>query len=201
MTMKRQLRLNRAFDSRGQSLIEVALILPLVVALVLGVVEVGYALLDEHIVTKLTREGSNMISRDASLQDARTALINMSSGAVNFSNGNSRMILSVIKRGGTAGTANFNQVFLYARHEYGSFAASSVLTTAGSPSFGGPPDYVAPGADSNANLRVTNLPANLLTVPGNMIYLTEIYSRHTLITPLSNLGINVPQTMRSIAYF
>src|SRR5438046_3007987 len=104
MTMKRQLRLNRAFDSRGQSLIEVALILPLVVALVLGVVEVGYALLDEHIVTKLTREGSNMISRDASLQDARTALINMSSGAVNFNNGNSRMILSVIKRGGTAGT-------------------------------------------------------------------------------------------------
>ena len=36
----------------------------------LGVVETSYGLLDQHVVTKLTREGSNLISRDTSLQDA-----------------------------------------------------------------------------------------------------------------------------------
>ena len=44
--------------------------MPLVLVLVLGVIEVGYALLDQHVVTKLTREGSNLISRDTSLADA-----------------------------------------------------------------------------------------------------------------------------------
>jgi TadE-like protein len=199
--MKRRLRLIGASDSRGQSLIEIALVLPLVVAMVLGIVEISYALLDEHIVTKLTREGSNMISRDTSLLDARTAMVNMSSGAVNFNNGNSTVIFSVVKLGATTGTANFGQVFMYAHHQYGSFPATSVLSTAGAPSFGGPPDYVASNPDGNSSLRVTNLPANLLVVPGAMIYLTEIYSRHTLITPLTGLGINVPTTLRSIAYF
>jgi len=194
-------RLRRAASSSGQSLIEMALILPLCVVLVLGVIEVGYALMDEHIVTKLAREGSNMISRDTSLMDARSALITMSSGPVNFNSANSTVILSVIKMGATLGTANFNQVFIYQRHQYGGFATSSVLSTAGSPSFGGPPDYVAPNADNNANLRVTNLPANLLTVPGTMVYLCEIYSRHNLITPLNNFGITTPPTLKSIAYF
>ena len=58
----------------GQSLVEFAIILPLVLLIVLGVVEVGYALLDQHVVTKLTREGSNLISRDTTLQDAATAM-------------------------------------------------------------------------------------------------------------------------------
>ena len=112
-------RLRRAASSSGQSLIEMALILPLCVVLVLGVIEVGYALMDEHIVTKLAREGSNMISRDTSLMDARSALITMSSGPVNFNSANSTVILSVIKMGATLGTANFNQVFIYQRHQYG----------------------------------------------------------------------------------
>lgn len=190
-----------ALDARGQTLIEAALILPLVIVLVLGVAEVGYALLDEHIITKMTREGSNMISRDTSLQDARTALISMSSGAVNFNNGNSTVILTVIKRGALVGSTNYNQNYMLQRHQYGSFAHSSLLSTAGSASFGSAPDYIASNADNNANLRVTNLPANLLVDIGAYIYVTEIYSRHTLLTPLDRFGITVPQTLQSIAYF
>lgn len=193
--------LTRALDARGQSMIEMALIMPLCIILVLGVVEVSYALLDEHIVTKLSREGSNMISREATLLDARVAMVSMSSGSVNFNNGNSRVIFSVIRRGGTVGSANYNLNFLSARHEYGSFAASSILSTSGSASFGGPPDYVATNAENNPSLRLTNLPANLLVVPGGYLYLTEVYTRHPLITPLDRFGITVPPTLRSIAYF
>jgi hypothetical protein len=34
-----------------------------------------------------------------------------------------------------------------------------------------------------------------------MLYVTEIYTRHDLITPLSGFGVTVPGTLYSIAYF
>ena len=99
---------SRACDS-GQTLLEFALVVPLVLLLVLGVVEVGYALLDQHVVTKLTREGSNLISRDTSLADAATAMRSMSSRPVNFNDGSSKVIFSVVKKVATAGAANYNK--------------------------------------------------------------------------------------------
>ena len=63
--------------SSGQSIVEFALVLPFLMIVVLGVTELGYALIDSHIVTKLAREGSNLISRDTSIQDATTAMRSM----------------------------------------------------------------------------------------------------------------------------
>ena len=60
-------RLRRFGNERGQSMVEFAMVLPFLMVIVLGVVEVGYALLDQHVVTKLAREGANLISRDATL--------------------------------------------------------------------------------------------------------------------------------------
>jgi Flp pilus assembly protein TadG len=197
--MKR--RFHALTDSSGQSLIEFALILPLILMIVLGVVEVGFALLDQQVVTKLTREGSNLISRDTSLQDATTALRATSSRPVNLDNGSSKLIFSVLMKGATTGSANFNQMILYQRYVYGSYPGTSQLTTRGSGSFNGAPDYVASNADSNTGLQVTNVPANLVQSPGGMVYVTELYTRHTLLTPLNNFGVTVPQTLYSIAYF
>ena len=93
--------------------------MPLVVVVALGVIEVGYALLDQHVVTKLTREGSNLISRDTTIDDAVTAMRSMTTRPVDFAT-RSRVIFSVLKKGSTTGTANYDQVILYQRHEYGS---------------------------------------------------------------------------------
>ena len=64
----RRLRSTRARrglrDASGQSMIEMAMIMPLLVTIALGLIELSYALLDQHVVTKMTREGSNLISRD-----------------------------------------------------------------------------------------------------------------------------------------
>jgi Flp pilus assembly protein TadG len=185
--------------STGQSLIEFAMILPLVLVIVMGVIEVGYALLDEHGVTKLTREGSNMISRDTSLQDASAALKSMTTRSLDFDTG-ARMIFSVIKMGATSGTSNFNKEILYQRYEYGALSATSTLNTKGPGAFGGAPDYQAANSDNDTNLQVTNLPPNLVGT-GGMIYVTEIYTKHTLITPFDRLGIKIPTTLYSIAYF
>jgi hypothetical protein len=34
-----------------------------------------------------------------------------------------------------------------------------------------------------------------------MLYVTEIYTKHPLITPLDRFGVNVPPILYSIAYF
>jgi hypothetical protein len=186
-------------SSSGQSVVEFALVLPLVMVVLLGVIELSYALLDEHVVTKLTREGSNLISRDTSLQDAATAMRSMSTRPVNFDT-SSKVIFSVVRRVATTGASNFDKDILYQRYEYGALPATSQLTTRGTGSFGPAPDYQAANSDNDTSLQLTNLPSNLL-ITGGMLYVTEIYTTHTLITPFDRFGISVPSTLYSIAYF
>ena len=191
----------RVCSPRGQSLVEFAIVLPMVLVLALGVTEVSYALLDQHIVTKLTREGSNLISRDTSLDDALKVMKSMSSGSVNFTpTGTSNVIFSVIKKVGTVGTANFGKEVLYQRLAAGNLPNTSYLTTSGTGSFGPGPDYQAANSDTDTRLQVTNLPPNLM-VTGGMLYITEIYTKHPLITPFDKFGVSVPSTLYSIAYF
>ncbi len=197
--MKTRLALLTRQDS-GQSMVEFALVLPLVLMIALGVVEVGYVLLDQQVVTKLTREGSNLISRDTSLLDAAAAMRSMSSGPVDF-NTSSKLIFSVVKKGATTGSSNYDQLVLYQRYEFGSFSAQSQLQTRGSGTFSGAPDFQAVNSDNDTGLQVTNLPANLVAARGGMIYVTEVFSRHPLITPFDRFGVTVPQTLYSIAYF
>jgi hypothetical protein len=124
----------------------------------------------------------------------------MSSGSVNFST-NSTLIFSVLRRGSTSGSANFNHVILYKRYQYGSYSASSRLTTAGTGSFGPAPDYVAQNSDNDTSLQVTNLPAGLASTLGGMSYVTEIFSNNALQTPLARFGLAMPTQLYSIAYF
>jgi hypothetical protein len=191
----------RLRDPRGQSMVEMAMILPLVVTLVLGVIETSYALLDHHVVTKMTREGANLISRDATLDDAYNAMRNMASRPMDF-NTRSRIIFSVIKRVSTTGAANYNKDILYQRHEYGAAvgSGSALACAAGSGAFGPAPDYVATNSDNATNLQITNLAANFQTL-GSLTYVAEIYSQHPLITPFDHFGIFIPTTLYSIGYF
>ena len=182
----------------GQVLLEFTLIVPLILLLALGVIEVGYAMLDQHVVTKLAREGSNLISRDTSLWDASTAMRNMSSRPVNFSNGSSKVIFSVLKNVPTVGASNYNRPVLYQRFEYGTLSGSSILNNTGG-SFGPSPEFQAVNSDNDTGLQVTNVPAVMSL--GGMLYVTEIYSRHPLITPFDRFGVSIPQTLYSIAYF
>jgi hypothetical protein len=190
----------RLLDASGQSLIEGALVLPLLMLVAMGVVELGMLLRTQHVVTTMTREGSNLISRNTTLQDARAALATMSTAPVNFG-GNSRVIFSVLKRGATIGTPNYDRIILYKRYEFGTHPATSRLYTRGGGSFGPAPDYVALNSDGDTSLQVTNAPAGLLAVPGGLVYVTEIFSQQTLITPLDRLGVTVPDELYSIAYF
>jgi len=183
----------------GQSIIEFAIILPLLLVVVLGVVEVSYALMDQHVVTKLTREGSNLISRDTSLKDAATVLKSMAGRPVNFDS-NAKVIFSIVMKGATTGSTNFGKDILYGRYEYGALAATSVLQTVGGSSFPAP-DYQATNPDGDGGLQLNGLPAGLVVGSGSMIYVTEVWSKHELITPFDKFGVTVPNVLYSIAYF
>jgi hypothetical protein len=184
---------------RGQSLIEFSLVLPLLLLVVLGVVEVSYLLLDQHVVTKLSREGSNLISRNTALGDAANVMRRMSTRPVDLDT-NARMILSVIRNIPTIGAANYDKPILAQRYAYGALSKSSTLLTRGAASFGPGPEYQAASPDSNVNLQITNLPAGILSL-GGTLYVTELYAQHPTITPLAGFGVSVPETLYSIAYF
>jgi len=184
---------------RGQSMIEFAVVLPVLLVVVLGLVEVSWALYDQHVLTKMSREGSNLISRDVTLQDAANALKNMAARPVNLPS-NSKVIFSVIMNPAITGTTNYGTPILYQRYEYGSIAGTSHLNIGGG-SFSGAPDYTATNPNGDTGLRVTNLPASVSVPIGGMLYVTEIYSNHPLITPFNRFGVTVPSTLYSIAYF
>jgi len=192
--LRRRLR-----SDRGQSLIEFSIVLPIIAVLSLGVVELSYALLDEHIVTKLSREGSNLTSRDTSLLDAANALKAMSNPPVDFTK-RSAVILSVVKRISVVGAANDGKDILYQRYQIGAIPATSRLKTKGNGVFGGAPEYAAANANSDTNLQVTNLPANVM-VAGGTLYVTEVFSTHSPLVALDSFGIVVPKTLYSVAYF
>ena len=196
--------MNRLANARGQSLVEFAIVIPLVLLVVLGVVEIGYALLDQHVITKLTREGSNLISRNSSIQDAETVMTRMQTTPVDFSSTKSRLIFSVLRKGATTGTANYDQIILYQRHAIGGLSGvgiASKLITRGTGSFQGAPNYEANNSDTDTNLQITPLPANIQLARGGLLYVTEIYSSHPVITPLDRFGVTVPDTLYSIAIF
>ena len=184
----------------GQALIEAAITLPLVLVLAFAVIEIALAQVDSHIVTTFTREGSNLISRSTTLGDAASALDGMTAGSVDFGT-NATVILSVIKRGATTGSANYDKLVLYQRHTYGALSVSSRLVTAGSGSFGPGPDYVAVNSDNDTNLRVQNLPLNAVSVVGGLIYVTEVFFTRSRVTPVENFGVAAPETLYSVAYF
>jgi Flp pilus assembly protein TadG len=190
----------RAASPAGQTLVEMAFVLPIIMMVSLGVADVSYAILHQHVISRITREGANLISRDVSLLDASNALKSMSTKPVDFANG-SQLILSVLKKGSTVGSANYDRVVLYQRYSVGTLGAGSTLKTAGNGSFGGSPDFKANNSDTDVNLRITNLPANVDITRGGLLYVAEVFTSHAPLTPLDKFGVTVPPTLRSIAYF
>jgi hypothetical protein len=125
----------------------------------------------------------------------------MSTRPVDF-DGEARLVLSVIKKVGTVGSSNYDRDILYQRHEIGTLSGvQSALRTRGAGTFRGAPDFEAVNSDNDTNLQITNLPANLVIPRGGLLYVTEIFTRHDLLTPLDGFGVALPQTLYAVAYF
>jgi hypothetical protein len=189
----------RARRTDGQSVVEFALALPLFLLLCLGVMEFGYALYEDHLIIALAREGSNLISRQSTIQDAETALLAGVHPPISF-NQNGKLIFSVVKLG--TGGANLNQPIIYQRRIVGSLTANSILGTPPTASYNGAPDYSAVNADNDGTIRVAgSLPNGLTLTAGQSVYVTEIYTKHNILTPAANFGVTLPTNLYASAYF
>ena len=62
-------------DQSGQALIELALLLPILAVMLLGVVDFSRAIYDEQVITNLAGEGSNLASRGTTLTDTAAAVV------------------------------------------------------------------------------------------------------------------------------
>ena len=92
----------------------------------------GYALLDQHVVTKLAREGSNLISRNTTLAAAGDVMLSMGTRPVNFAaGGGSKLILSVIKMGAVEPPNAELRHPSYQRYEVGNLAKASTADECG----------------------------------------------------------------------
>ncbi|MFN8007420.1 MAG: TadE/TadG family type IV pilus assembly protein [Terriglobia bacterium] len=183
----------------GQSVVEFAVVLPLILLLCLGVMELGYALYEDHMIVAMAREGSNLISRTSTIQEAETAMLQAVHAPLDF-NQNGRLIFSVVKLG--TGGSNLNLAIISQRRVIGSLAGNSMLGMPPGASYNGTPDYMAVNADNDTNIRMTgSLPNGYTLSAGQSVYVTEIYTRHNLLTPAANFGITLPTNLYAAAYF
>jgi Flp pilus assembly protein TadG len=186
-------------SARGQSVVEFAMVLPFMLMVALGVIEMGYALYEDHLIVKLAREGANLISRNSTLTEAETALQAAISPPVAF-NANGKLILSVVKLG--TGGANLNVAIISQRRVVGTLAANSAVGNPASSAYNGSPNYNAINADNDTTIRVPGaLPNGLTLTAGQSVYITEVYTRHNYITPFDKFGYTLPSTLYASAFF
>ena len=184
---------------RGQSLVEFVMVMPLVLVLLLGIIEVSYALFENHLIIKLAREGANLISRGTNLGQAETSLLAATTAPVAF-NAKGKLVLSVIKLG-EAG-ANLNQPIISQRRVVGTLSANSVLGNPPTSSYSGAPYYTAVNPNNDSSIRVAGaLPNGLTLAAGQSVYVTEVCTRHDLITPFQKFGVTLPTNLYASAYF
>ncbi len=89
----------RLRSRRGQALAEIAICLPFLLILGLGIIEVSRLLETRHIMSSLTREGANIASRGATLAEALDATRN-NQFASGLGTGGGAIVSRVVVQGG-----------------------------------------------------------------------------------------------------
>lgn len=144
-------------DTRGQAVAEFAIVLPLMLFLFLGMVEVGNVLAVSHTLSKLSREGANIASRGTSLDTVLT-VVQTNGGDLRFA-----------RRGGS----------VVSRVEVRS-DGPVILDQVATPGF---EDYSRLGAVGNSPVSF----ASYGLQSGNTHYVVEVFYRYEPITPFARL--------------
>jgi Flp pilus assembly protein TadG len=191
-------------DASGQAMVEFGLFLTLLLILMSAAIDFGRALYTMQVMAQLTRQGSNLASREYAgttngLPNAVTALINGESGLIIAAKGTSpgygKVIITQIEN-----TAANN-------------TATPIYTITGQASQG-PLSNTSQLGPGGVGTNVTSkMPA--LFLPGTLqvnqyTYLTEIFYTFTPITPIGKLtqnwpvsgsAISLPSTLYNYTYF
>jgi Flp pilus assembly protein TadG len=174
-----------AGSERGQAILEFVPVMILMLTMTFAVVDFGYLIWQHQVIIGLTREGSNLASRDDTLAVAATAVLN-DGAALNLSK-NGKVIITSVQNIGTSSSSNFVIT--------GQYSIGNGLTSATS-KFG---TYSGKGSQPATNF-VTGTPP--VPQPGATVFVTEVYCSFSGITPLGKLvNYTLPTQIYDVAYF
>lgn len=167
---------------RGQALLEFVPVIIILLTMTLAMVDLGRAIWQLQVISALTREGSNLASRNTTLSDSAAAVI--SDGSVlNLSSQGRVIITSVMNVGGTTPYVVTGQYI----SPVGIKAGSKIVTNPG-----------------NKLATIQNYSGMTTQIPplNDTVYVTEIYSSYSPITPVGAfVNFINPMTLYDVAYF
>ena len=106
-------------------MVELAFILPILVVLVFGIVDLGRLIQARLVVTNVSREGGSLASRDIRDGAALISMLQSSATPLDLKTANGRIWLTRIKSGTTAGDPD---PYIHTRHTGGTLVAASSVT-------------------------------------------------------------------------
>ena len=197
----RNLRRPPRLDQRGQTLAEIGMVIPLLMLLAVGTLQVGFVLYQGHVVHKVVREGANMLSRQVTLQATADAIQNYGVPHLTSFNADARLVLSVVQLGNSG--SNAGQNIITQRIVVGGLAGTSILGNPSAGAFGGSPDYRALDPANNTALRTGTLPNGLGTLgASDTVFVAELFVDRKDIASL-RWPFNIPfdDTLYANAFF
>ncbi len=160
----------------GLAVVEFAMILPILMVLMFGVVDFGRAVLVKQVMINLSREAANLASRGTNLPDV-IAAIQISAAPLDLQ-ANGYLIVTEVQR-------DIN----------GNLTISKQMGDGGRP--GG--SHVGSGTGSPATLPATN---TAIPLPGQNMYVAEVFYHSRPITPLGQLvNITLNENFYDSAFF
>jgi hypothetical protein len=171
-------------NNSGQALVELALIMPMLMIFVFGIVDYTRALYDQEVITNLAGEGSSMASRGARLSDTAAAV--WSDADIDMASSGCVVITSVSSP--SSGS-----------YKVGDQAYSTVCNS-GTSKIG-----CAPPASGCGNATIPPLVQTVLQSSSNpKVFITEVYFKFSPVTPVGKfLGVSnfLPSQLYAVAYY
>jgi Flp pilus assembly protein TadG len=162
----------------GQALFELALLVPLLCLVMFAIVDYGRVLNDEQIMVNLSRQGSNMASRGATLSSAANSVV-QGSAPLNLATAGQVTITSVAR------VANSDTI------------TGQVTVTSGTSI----PSKIGTGVGNKATVPAV-VDDIFVKNSSQTVYITEVYYPFQQITPLARMwNLVVPPTLYQVAYF
>jgi Flp pilus assembly protein TadG len=173
-----------ATGERGQALLELVPVAMLMIVIAFGVVETSYAIWQYEVIAALTREGSNLASRNTTLPASATAVIHDGLVLKNANSGQMAVIVTAVQNQG------------------GTFKITG-QATAGSLSASSRVGNVVEGSAVIPATAATVTPPPSGSIPLDAsIYVTEVFTSYSGITPLGAfVKVTMPTTLYDVAYF
>src|ERR1051326_6794669 len=187
--------------SRRQTLAELGIVMPFLLFLLLGIVQVSFLIYQQYDAINLAREAANLIVRDDHLDVAASAT--KAAQLTRSLDTDVKLILSVVPLG-PQGSPNEALPIIPHRHVAGTLSGDSVLGDPPPAAYGQPPPAgddptygaIHPATDQNIRAK-TPLPNALQIQAGQSVYVAEVYIKRRDILPLSATAA----PLYSVAYF